>query len=161
MAKRADPAEPMPLDERLCLALYRASRAMTARYRPPLSALGLTYPQYLVMVLLWEEGPSSVGQIGARLDLESSTLSPLLKRLQVMGLIVRARDERDERSVVVSLTEQGAGLEARAAGVAVEMCVAVGMAPQKQAALVAELGELALQLQASTPFKFPFDRPPD
>ncbi len=140
----------MQLDERLCLALYTASRAMTARYRPALSQLGLTYPQYLVMVLLWENGPASVGQIGARLELESSTLSPLLKRLQAMRLLVRERDTRDERSVLVTLTDGGRAMEGRAASVATEMCAAVGLSTQEQARLVGELGDLAARLQAST-----------
>ncbi len=139
------------LDERLCLALYTASRAMTARYRPLLSGLGLTYPQYLVMVLLWEEGTCSIGQVGARLGLESSTLSPLVKRLEAMGLVTRARDQADERSLLVGLTEPGRVLELRASGVLGEMCVATGLAPAAQAALVVELRALAGRLEASTP----------
>ena len=89
MADSLDAADTISLDERLCPALYNASRAMTARYRRLLSPLGLTYPQYVAMVLLWEEGASSVGQIGSRLNLESNTLSPLLKRLETMGLVAQ------------------------------------------------------------------------
>lgn len=143
-------AAPIRLDERLCLALYTASRAMTSRYRPALSALGLTYPQYLVMVLLWEEGACSVGQIGARLSLESSTLSPLLKRLETMGLVTRARDMHDERAVSVDLTDKGRALQARAGGVVTEICQASGLEMEEQAVLVAELRRLADQLKAST-----------
>lgn len=137
------------LDERLCLALYTASRAMTSRYRPLLVELGLTYPQYLVMVLLWEEGDASVGQVGARLDLESSTLSPLLKRLQAMGLVTRTRASRDERSVTVGLTDAGRTLEARAAHVPAAICDATALGPLDQAALVAQLRTLAVDLGAS------------
>lgn len=140
----------LQLDERLCLALYTASRAMTARYRPALAALDLTYPQYLVMVLLWEQGPCRVGAIGDRLALASSTLSPLVKRLEIMGLVTRTRDVRDERSVVVGLTEQGRALRDRAAGVPAEICVATGLPLPDQAVLVAQLRELAARLDEST-----------
>ncbi|QNK80192.1 MarR family winged helix-turn-helix transcriptional regulator [Nakamurella sp. PAMC28650] len=141
-------AEAKPLDEKLCLALYSASRAMTARYRDPLAPLGLTYPQYLVMVLLWEDGHSSVGQIGARLRLESSTLSPLLKRLEMMGLVHRSRDPQDERSVVVALTRQGRVLERRAVGVASQICDAAGLSLEEQGELVAEIKALTAKLTA-------------
>ncbi len=110
MTSLPDDPTSLRLDDRLCLALYTASRAMTARYRPLLDDLGLTYPQYLVLVLLWEEGPRSVGQVGSRLSLESSTLSPLLKRLEAIGLLTRRRDPRDERAVTVgSRRRAGAG----------------------------------------------------
>jgi len=139
------------LDERLCLALYTASRAMTARYRPLLSELGLTYPQYLVMVLLWEDGESTVRQIGHRLSLESSTLSPLLKRLEAIGLLARVRNEQDERSVLVSLTPQGVALRDQAAEVPNEICAASGLGLAEQAALVEELRLLATRLVESLP----------
>ena len=139
------------LDERLCLALYTASRAMTARYRPLLSELGLTYPQYLVMVLLWEDGESTVRQIGHRLSLESSTLSPLLKRLEAIGLLARTRNEQDERSVLVSLAPQGVALRDRAAGVPNEICAASGLGLAAQAALVEQLRLLATRLEESLP----------
>lgn len=138
------------LDDRLCLALYTASRAMTARYRPALAALDLTYPQYLVMVLLWEQGACGVGAIGERLALASSTLSPLVKRLEMMGLVSRTRDVRDERSVVVGLTEQGRALHDRAQGVPAEICAATGMPLPDQAVLVAQLRALAARLEEST-----------
>lgn len=139
-------AEAVPLDEKLCLALYGASRAMTARYRDLLAPLGLTYPQYLVMVLLWENGPSTVGRIGGRLRLESSTLSPLLKRLEIIGLVHRSRDPLDERSVVVTLTRQGRALERHAIGVASQMCAASGLSLEQQSALVHQLQVLTAKL---------------
>ena len=106
---------PPSLDEHLCFALYSASRAITAAERPGLQELGLTYPQYLVMLVLWEaDGDVTVSQIGHRLALDSGTLSPLLKRLQTLGLIERARSAEDERSVLVSLTESGSQMRMRA-----------------------------------------------
>ena len=141
-----DPA----LDDMLCLALHTAARAMTARYRPALASLGLTYPQYLVMVLLWQEGGSTVGGIGARLGLESSTLSPLLKRLESVGLVSRTRSTVDERSVTVTLTPRGDGLRADAAHVPAQICDAAGLDDADQADLVARLRALADHLDAAT-----------
>ena len=96
------------LDQQLCFALYTASRAMTSCYRPMLDALGLTYPQFLVLLVLWERGDTSVTGIGHALQLETGTLSPLLKRLEATGLITRTRQTDDERSVVVGLTPAAA-----------------------------------------------------
>ncbi len=138
------------LDQRLCLALYTASRAMTARYRPSLADLGLTYPQYLVMVLLWEQGASSVTAIGQGLTLDSSTLSPLLKRLQAMGLVTRTRAATDERLMIIGLTEQGAAMQTEAAHVAVDLCEATGLPLVNQLELVQTLHELTSELDAST-----------
>ncbi|CAM3615384.1 MarR family transcriptional regulator [Mycobacterium frederiksbergense] len=103
------------LDDQLCFALYSASRAVTAAYRPLLDELGITYPQYLVLLVLWEEEHCSVGHVGRRLHLDSGTLSPLLKRLENSGLVVRQRAADDERRVEVTLTPAGRALEARAA----------------------------------------------
>ncbi|MDZ7886209.1 MAG: MarR family transcriptional regulator [Mycobacterium sp.] len=103
------------LDDQLCFALYSASRAVTAAYRPLLDELGITYPQYLVLLVLWEEERCSVGHLGHRLHLDSGTLSPLLKRLENSGLVARQRAADDERRVEVTLTPAGRALEARAA----------------------------------------------
>lgn len=103
------------LDEQLCFALYSASRAVTAAYRPLLEELELTYPQYLVLMVLWEEEPCTVGHLGDRLHLDSGTLSPLLKRLESAGLVRRQRSATDERRVEISLTDRGRALEERAA----------------------------------------------
>jgi DNA-binding MarR family transcriptional regulator len=102
------------LDQQLCFALYSASRAMTAAYRPVLTAMNLTYPQYLVMLVLWEEGSVTVGRLGERLQLDSGTLSPLLKRLEGNGFVRRERSADDERQVDVTLTPAGRRLERRA-----------------------------------------------
>ena len=146
----AEEAAEITLEERLCLALYTASRSMTARYRVALEDLGLTYPQFLVMVLLWEEPAVPVGRIGERLSLESSTLSPLLKRLESMGLVTRTRDRSDERLVIISLTRRGRRMQERAASVTVDICRASGLSIDEQTALVTELKTLDEQLKQST-----------
>ena len=105
------------LDDQLCFLVYRLHRGITDLYRPVLAELGLTYPQYLVMLVLWESSPVSVREIGERLHLDSGTLSPLLKRLEGAGLITRERDAADERSVIVSLTPEGRSLERSACAV--------------------------------------------
>lgn len=103
------------LDNQLCFALYSASLAMTKLYKPLLEALGLTYPQYLVMLVLWERDGLMVSELGERLFLDSGTLTPLLKRLQASGLITRIRDVQDERRVHITLTQTGRALKAEAA----------------------------------------------
>lgn len=143
-------AAAITLDDRLCLALYTASRSMTARYRVALEDLGLTYPQYLVMVLLWEDGPVPVGRIGERLSLESSTLSPLLKRLEAMGLISRTRDRTDERLVIIGLTRAGRQMQQKAGAVTLDVCRASGLSLDDAATLVGELRDLDARLRAST-----------
>ncbi|MDU7587541.1 MAG: MarR family transcriptional regulator [Acidovorax sp.] len=114
MPSRKPAAPPSPpellLDNQLCFALYSASLAMTKLYKPLLDALGLTYPQYLVMLALWERDGLTVSELGERLFLDSGTLTPLLKRLEAAGLLVRLRDVQDERRVRITLTGQGRAL---------------------------------------------------
>ncbi len=105
------------LDDQLCFGLYAASRAVTSLYRVVLEDLDLTYPQYLVMLALWEEDHRQVKELGAELSLDSGTLSPLLKRLEGAGLVRRTRQTDDERSVRISLTPEGAALKEKAQGV--------------------------------------------
>lgn len=102
------------LDNQVCFALYSASLAMTKLYKPLLAALGLTYPQYLVMLVLWEQDGLSVSELGERLYLDSGTLTPLLKRLEAQGLLARQRDAADERRVRITLTGDGQALRSRA-----------------------------------------------
>lgn len=104
----------LALDRQVCYALAVASRNVIALYKPLLEPMGLTHPQYLVMLALWEETPLTVSELGRRVSLEPGTLSPLLKRLEVGGLITRQRDPRDERALAVSLTPAGARLRRRA-----------------------------------------------
>ena len=107
----------LALDDQLCFPLYAAARAVQQRYRPLLDELGITYPQYLVLLVLWEEDGLSVKRIGARLMLDSGTLTPLLKRLEAAGLLERRRSAADGRVVTAHLTGAGAALKDRAASV--------------------------------------------
>lgn len=106
------PYPQLELGNQLCFALYSASRAVTRAYAPLLDELGITYPQYVTLLVLWEEPekPLAVGELGARLHLDSGTLTPLLKRLEQMGLVDRRRDAADERRVLVSLTAEGVAM---------------------------------------------------
>lgn len=114
------------LDQQLCFALYNASRAVIRAYGPLLEPLGLTYPQYLVMLILWEEKSLSVKALGERLALDSGTLTPLLKRLEQRGLVTRQRDTEDERVVRISLTPDGQKLRAKARRVPTELACRTG-----------------------------------
>jgi DNA-binding MarR family transcriptional regulator len=133
------PSPSVALDDQLCFALYAASRAITARYRPMLDELGVTYPQYLVLMLLWEEDGQTVGQLGNRLALDSGTLSPLLKRLTSAGLVTRHRRADDERSVSVRLTDAGRALHGPACAISAEMIDALALNQQQFTELKGQL----------------------
>jgi MarR family transcriptional regulator, organic hydroperoxide resistance regulator len=123
----AAPAEWMQrLDQQLCFALYSSSLVMTKLYKPVLSALGLTYPQYLVLLVLWENDAVGVNDLGARLFLDSGTLTPLLKRMEAAGWLTRLRAVDDERRVIVSLTTAGRALRRKAQHVPNEVACASG-----------------------------------
>ena len=123
MAYIADTAEaepetdPLLLDNQLCYALYAAAHRMTKSYRPLLERLGLSYPQYLVLLVLWEQDGVTVSEIGRRLRLDSGTLTPVLKRLESAGFLLRTRRQSDEREVEIALTPEGAALRADAVSV--------------------------------------------
>jgi MarR family transcriptional regulator, organic hydroperoxide resistance regulator len=136
------------LDEQLCFALYSASRAVIAAYRPLLDELDLTYPQYLVLLVLWEEEPCTVGHLGDRLHLDSGTLSPLLKRLEAGGLVSRQRSAADERRVDITLTAKGRALEDRAACIPDRLLGADDSAAADLAALRDALHLITAELQA-------------
>ncbi|QNS05901.1 MarR family winged helix-turn-helix transcriptional regulator [Streptomyces xanthii] len=121
-----DPLDPLRLDLQICFALNAASRAFGGVYRTLLKDLDLTYPQYLVMLVLWEDGEMPVKRLGERLRLDSGTLSPLLKRLEANGLVRRERSTQDERSVIVALTEAGGALRERAERVPLRIAEATG-----------------------------------
>lgn len=123
------PAHPqLALDAQLCFPLYAATRALTRHYAVLLDEVGLTYPQYLTLLVLWgEEGAVSVGELGGRLRLDSGTLTPLLKRLESMGHVVRRRDPADERRVLIEATSSGWQLRERVAGVPAQVAVATGL----------------------------------
>lgn len=139
----------LTLDEQLCFPLYAASRAMTATYRPRLERLGLTYPQYLVMLALWEQDGRSVGEVCHALALDSGTLSPLLKRLEAAGLVQRQRAADDERRVDIQLTERGRALREQARGIPAEMAEACGLSVDEFLALRATLRRLTSALSAA------------
>ena len=119
--------DPLALDRQVCFALAAASRSVIALYRPVLQPLGLTHPQYLVMLALWERSPRTVSDIGATLLLDPATLSPLLKRLEAAGLVSRARSVADERALDVQLTADGAALRSRAKGVPPQIIDRLGL----------------------------------
>lgn len=140
------PEPSLALDNQTCFALYAANRAMTALYRPVLAELGLTYPQYLVMLVLWEaeatDEPVRVSFVGERLRLDTGTLTPLLKRLEAQGLVQRQRDTADERVVNVSLTAAGASLRHKAKTVPARLLCGTGVDPQRLVRLREELKSL-------------------
>jgi DNA-binding MarR family transcriptional regulator len=133
------------LDDQLCFALYAAQRAITAAYRPLLDELGLTYPQYLVLLVLWERGESTVKELAAALQLDYGTVSPLLKRLESAGLVRRERSARDERSVLVAVTGRGEQLQERAHHVPRTLMSVAGVSDGEVARLREELWQLALK----------------
>lgn len=137
------------LDDQLCFALYAATHAVTRRYGPLLDALGLTYPQYLVMLVLWQDGPTTVGGIARRLELASHAVTPLADRLETAGLVHRHRGA-DRREVVVDLTGAGADLEDAAARVQAEVACATGLAPDDLADLRRRLRALSAELGPTT-----------
>jgi DNA-binding MarR family transcriptional regulator len=120
---------PLPLDDQLCYAIYSAGMAIQRVYKPLLDELGLTYPQYLVLNILWREDNLTVGSIAERLALESSTLTPLLKRMEAAGLLRRTRNPANERQVVVGLTDKGRELRSRAGCLADALLSSSGQSP--------------------------------
>ncbi|MFG2604244.1 MarR family winged helix-turn-helix transcriptional regulator [Streptomyces sp. NPDC048514] len=142
-------ADWLRLDGQVCFALHAASRAFNGVYRVILKDLGLTYPQYLVMLVLWEQGDLPVKQLGEHLRLDSGTLSPLVKRLEAAGLVRRERSARDERSVWVRLTEEGAGLRERAEEVPRRIAAATGFDPVEIGDLRERLDRLTAALDAA------------
>lgn len=141
-------ADDLKLSQQVCFALYAASRATTQLYRPVLDALGLTYPQYLVMLVLWERGPLPVKELSAALDLDSGTLSPVLKRMEAAGLISRQRRADDERSVDIHLTDQGVALRQKATAVPRKVAAATGLDSAYLRSLRDQLTALAETIRA-------------
>ncbi|MBQ0748335.1 MAG: MarR family transcriptional regulator [Marinobacter sp.] len=144
----------LALDNQICFSLYAANRAITARYRPLLAELELTYPQYLVMLVLWERAGAGqatrVSDLGARLRLDSGTLTPLLKRLALRGLVRRDRSVEDERVVTLSLTPQGEELRELAALIPQKLLCGLDVAPERLLALRNELNSVlrVIEVQA-------------
>jgi DNA-binding MarR family transcriptional regulator len=145
---RSTPAPTAPsLDQFLCFAVHATGFAFNRVYREALRPLGVTYPQYLVMVALWTEDGVTVGALGERLALDSSTLTPLLKRLEGLGLITRRRSSQDERRVIVSLTAKGAAMRAAAEQVVRSVTMATGLTADGIARLTKDLQTLRDNLE--------------
>lgn len=140
---------PLDLDNQLCFALYRASHSVVRAYKTELDQLGLTYPQYLVMLALWQtDEPQGVGQLGDLLGLDSGTLTPVLRRLEQRGLVVRRRDEHDERRRLIGLTDDGRDLRALAVKVPERIAARFPMQGKDYHLLMAQLGEIAQAFDA-------------
>jgi DNA-binding MarR family transcriptional regulator len=138
----------LELDEQLCFALYDATRAVVRAYAPLLDQLGLTYPQYITMLVLWEsDGALSVGELGARLHLDSGTLTPLLKRLEQLGVVDRRRDPADERRVLVTLTSAGRALQRSAVDIPACLLERTGLDVKTARALREQLTQLTAILE--------------
>ncbi len=143
------PDEEKRLEKQLCFAVYATAHAFTRAYKPILDKVGLTYPQYLVMLVLWEKAELPVKTIGEQLDLDSGTLSPLLKRLEQTGLIKRTRDSRDERQVIVSLTPKGRSMQSEANSIMTAIGQAAGCTLEEMAEIRGALQKLRANLNAS------------
>lgn len=142
--------ENLKLDHQLCFALYAATHALTRAYRGALNKSGLTYTQYLVMLVLWEKNGISVSSIGRRLELDSATLTPMLKRLEAAGFIIRSRSSQDERVVEVSLTKTGVELQAEIAKVQQGVECQTGLCDEEFAKLKDSLNRLADNMAKNT-----------
>ncbi|HEY9249107.1 MAG TPA: MarR family transcriptional regulator [Rariglobus sp.] len=138
--------KPISLDDFLCLDLYATSRAVMKAYTPLLEPLGLTYPQYLVMVALWEKDEQQVNELAERLSLDSGTLSPLLKRLEAAGHVSRSRSAKDERAVTVSLTDSGRALKKHAPEVGNEIGRLFGLTPAELQQIKGTLREISQRM---------------
>jgi DNA-binding MarR family transcriptional regulator len=132
----------VPIEDYLCLALYAASRSVTGLYRELLDGLVLTYPQYLVMRLLWQKGPQPVKEIASVLQLDYGTLSPLLKRLEAAGLVTRVRRQDDQRSVEIALTQAGEAMRTQAQSVPDRLTCALGLDEQASRSLLQTLKDV-------------------
>ena len=141
------PAGMLALDAQLCFAVYSAAHALNRTYKPLLDPYGLTYPQYIALMTLWEEDRRTVKALGETLGLDSGTLSPLLKRLEAAGYIRRARDKSDERQVLVTLTDKGRAMQRDALAIRMEIGKATGCSLETLQALTAELQALAGRLE--------------
>ena len=141
------PAPQLLLDHQLCFSLYAASLAMTRRYQPLLAELGLTYPQYIALLALWEHDDVTVSALGDRLALDSGTLTPLLKRMETSGWVTRERDAADERRVRVRLTPAGRALRERAQHIPTSLMAGSGVTATQVRQLTAELQALRQRLE--------------
>jgi len=155
MPKPSQPSSPgqdlLRLDRQLCFPLYAASRLVTRLYQPLLEPLGLTYPQYIVMMILWEDAPCTISHVCGRALLNTNTLTPLLKRLEQSGYLTRNRKAEDERVVWVALTDQGAGLKAACACVPETLAATLGYTEEALVTLKGLMDELVAHLRTLDP----------
>ncbi|WEX87738.1 MarR family transcriptional regulator [Sinorhizobium garamanticum] len=145
----ATPEEALALGQQLCFAVYSAGHAFNRTYKPLLDRFGLTYPQYLVLLALWQQDKMTVKRIGEEMGLDSGTLSPLLKRLEAAGYVSRLRDRDDERQVIVSLTEKGRSLKTEAFGILADISKATGCTLEEVRELREALHRLTQRLTGS------------
>ncbi|MEW4282682.1 MarR family winged helix-turn-helix transcriptional regulator [Priestia koreensis] len=137
----------LKLENQLCFAVYACSKEITSMYRPLLTKLDLTFPQYLVMLVLWEHKEISVKELGAQLFLDSGTLTPMLKRMETGGLVTRLRSEMDERIVMIRLTEKGYSLKGEAACIPEEVAPRFGISTEEYIKLLKQLHHITQTLQ--------------
>ena len=149
MTRKSSAAAPLQLGNQLCFAVYSTAHAFNRFYKPLLERLGLTYPQYLVMLVLWEEDGLPVKEIGERLFLDSGTLTPLLKRMEAAGLLKRTRSTADERQVIVALTAQGAALKENARSLPLSILAASECSVPELTALRSDIVALRDRLNAA------------
>ncbi|UWU92634.1 MarR family winged helix-turn-helix transcriptional regulator [Bradyrhizobium sp. CB1015] len=148
MARKSTAVDPLRLDNQICFAVYSATHAFNRVYKPLLDRLGLTYPQYLVMLVLWERDDVPVKEIGERLFLDSGTLTPLLKRLEAAHLVKRTRSREDERQVLIALTPQGHALKEKARSVPQSILAASDCSVSELVAMKDEIVALRDRLNA-------------
>lgn len=141
-------SDPLCLDNQLCFSLYAAAHAIKKAYRPLLEELGLTYPQYLILIVLWSTDGLKVSDIGTRLNLDSGTLTPVLKRLEALGFVSRKRRAKDEREVEIALTDEGRDLRKRAVGVRQDIVRQLKMSEREIGILRTDLNTLIATLNA-------------
>jgi DNA-binding MarR family transcriptional regulator len=150
LSEQTDTADPLALEQQVCFALSVAARSVVAVYRPLLEPMGLTHPQYLVMLALWQHTPLSVRELSRLLQLDPGTLSPLLKRLEAVGYLRRQRDPADERSLAVTLTETGQELRSRAEQIPPAVMERLGMPIEDLQRLHAALTQVISAAQPAT-----------
>ena len=143
------PFDPLLLGNQLCFPLYACAKEVIRRYTPLLDALGLTYTQYIAMMVLWEQHSITVKELGERLYLDSGTLTPLLKKMERQGLVSRTRSQADERSVIIALTEQGAALRERALSVPAQMASCINLGAEDAQALYVLLRKVLGQVRGN------------
>jgi len=148
MSAPETPPDLLRLDRQLCFPLYASSRLLTRLYQPLLDPLGLTYPQYIVLMILWEDAPCTVSHIGARALLASNTLTPLLKRMEQQGLVLRTRDKDDERVVNIALSEAGLALHQQCACIPLQLFEQLGYPIAEAVQLKQQLDDLLRRLSA-------------